>query len=117
MTSVPLTPSKRAKLLPPLKGGTHIDLSGGAMTNHRQRRRLSATWSHRQNQSFLTSTPFRPASMNTPKNAFHDDESTDDEKSSVPTVEGLTNKSSKPLRALPLLNITVVPARIDNHPN
>jgi len=48
------------------------------------------------------------------KTIFNEDDSSDDERSSIPTVEILTNKSSKPLRTLPLLNITVIPAWIDD---
>jgi hypothetical protein len=55
--------------------------------------------------------------MITPKTIFNEDNSSDEERSSIPTVESLTTKSSKSLRALPLLNITVIPAWIDDYTN
>jgi hypothetical protein len=117
MTSIPLTPSKRARLLPPLKSGAYVDLtnnnllntSAGAIFTSQRQRRMSSSWIHRKAQSFLT-----PQSMSTQKSTGNQDDSSDDDALSIPTVESSTNKSAKPLRTLPLLNITVVPAWIDN---
>jgi hypothetical protein len=54
--------------------------------------------------------------MTTPKTNFdEDDDSSGDEACSIPTVESLPNKSSKPMRTVPLLNITVVPAWINDN--
>ncbi len=124
VTSIPLTPSKRAKLLPQLKGGIYFDsmnnnllnTSASALITNQRQRRLSSMWTHNQNQNVLTPLPTRPQSMITRKTDFDQEDSSDDEGLSIPTVESLTHKSPKTLRALPLLNITVVPAWIgDNH--
>jgi hypothetical protein len=122
VTSIPLTPSKRAKILPPLKSGAYVDLtnnnllntSAGASLSNQRQRRLSSSWIHRKHQNFLTPQPGRPQSMSTQKSIGNQDDSSDDEVLSIPTVESSINKSSKPLRTLPLLNITVVSARLDN---
>jgi hypothetical protein len=72
-------------------------------------------WTHNQHQNVLTPLPTRPQSMITCKTDFNQEDSSDEEESSIPTVESLTRKSSKPLRALPLLNITVIPAWIGDN--
>ncbi|CAF0792880.1 unnamed protein product [Rotaria sordida] len=124
MTSISLTPSKRAKLLPQVKNAIDADSAnnnllntsaGAVITNQRQRRR-SSMWLRKQHQNTITPLPTRPQSMIAHKNIFDNDDSTNEEVSSIPTMESLSSKSSKPpLRALPLLNITVVPAWIDDN--
>lgn len=120
MTTIPLTPSKRARLLPPLKSGAYVmdanmlNTSAGAIFTSQRQRRLSSAWTRRKPQTFLTPQPPRPQSMSTQKSTGNQDDSSDDEALSIPTVESSTNKSAKPLRTVPLLNITVVPAWIDN---
>lgn len=121
ITPILLTPSKRAKLLPPLKGGNYIDsgnhkllnTSAAAILSNRRQRRLSSSWNHQAHQNFLSPLAHRPQSMTTQKSAFTHDDTSDEDILSIPTVESSINKPSKPLRALPLLNITVVPAWID----
>jgi hypothetical protein len=123
VTSIPLTPSKRAKLLPQLKNGIYFDstnnnllnTSASALITNQRQRRLSSMWTHNQHQNVLTPLPTRPQSMITCKTDFNQEDSSDEEESSIPTVESLTHKSSKPLRALPLLNITVIPAWIGDN--
>ena len=122
ITPIPLTPSKRAKLLPPIKGGIYVDssnqnllnISAGAIPTNQRQRRLSSSWTRRAQQNFLPPLSHRPQSMTTQKSAFTHEDTSDEEILSIPTVESSTNKPSKPLRALPLLNITVVPAWIDD---
>ena len=122
MISIPLTPSKRAKLLPPLKSGIYIDstntnllnTSAGAILTNQRQRRLSSSWTQRRNHHFPIPPPVRPQSMRTSTSVFNQDSFSDEETLSIPTVESSTNKSSKPLRTLPLLNITVMPAWIDD---
>ncbi len=87
------------------------------MITHQRQRRRSSVWTQRPNQNFITPPSIRPQSMITPKTIFNEDNSSDEERSSIPTVESLTTKSSKSLRALPLLNITVIPAWIDDYTN
>lgn len=121
ITPILLTPSKRAKLLPPLKGGNYIDsnnhnllnTSAAGILSNRRQRRLSSSWNHQAPQNFPSSLAHRPQSMTTQKSGFTHEDTSDDDILSIPTVESSMNKSSKPLRALPLLNITVVPAWID----
>jgi hypothetical protein len=84
------------------------------IANQRQRRR-SSMWIRKQKQNTITPSSVRPQSMSTRKTSFSHDDSFTDDLSSIPTVECLSNKPSKPLRALPLLNITVIPAWIDNN--
>ncbi|CAF4082907.1 unnamed protein product [Rotaria sp. Silwood2] len=123
MTSIPLTPSKRAKLLPQVKNGIYVDLennnilntsAGALVTNQRQRRR-SSMWLRKQHQNTITPLSVRPQSMITQKSIFDPDDSTNEEVPSISTMESLSSKPSKPLRALPLLNITVIPAWIDDN--
>lgn len=71
-------------------------------------------WSQRQEQNVSTPSLVRPQSMTARKSSFNQDDSSDEEESTIPTMESFMNKSSKPLRALPLLNITVVPAWLDD---
>jgi hypothetical protein len=123
VTSIPLTPSKRAKLLPPIKSGMYVDSTnvnllntsaGGLITSQRSRSR-SSMWLRKQPQNIISPPPDRPKSMIAQKTVFNDDISSNKEVLSFPTIESLSKKSSKPLRTLPLLNITVVPAWIDDN--
>jgi hypothetical protein len=118
VTSIPLAPSKRAKLLPPVKSGVYMDSTNknllntsasSQIANQRQRRR-SLMWSRKQQQNIISSPLVRPQSMTTRKTSFNDDDSFTADISSIPTVESFPHKPSKPLRALPLLNITVISA-------
>ncbi|CAF0833133.1 unnamed protein product [Rotaria sp. Silwood1] len=123
MTSIPLTPSKRAKLLPQVKSGNYVDsinnnllnTSASALITKQRQRRRSSMWLRKQNQNTITPLPVRPQSMITQKSIFDQDDSTNEEVASIPTMESLSSKPSKPLRALPLLNITVVPASADDN--
>ncbi|UJR21847.1 hypothetical protein I4U23_024920 [Adineta vaga] len=121
ITSIPIAPSKRAKILPQIKVGNLIDATndnllntsaGASITSQRQRRR-SSLWTRKQHQNMMPPLPPRPQSMITHRTNFDNDESFDDDLPAIPTVESLTNKSSKPLRTVPLLNISVVPAWVD----
>ncbi|CAF1117673.1 unnamed protein product [Adineta steineri] len=123
VTSIPLVPSKRAKILPQVKNGVYVDSkntnllntsASAVITNERQRRR-SSLWLRRQYQNKITPPPVRPQSMVTKKTDFNQEKSTNEIDTSIPTMESLTKKSSKPTRTLPLLNITVVPAWIDDN--
>ena len=121
VTSIPHAPSKRAKLLPQIKSGIHIDSAndnllntsaGTLITNQRQRRR-SSLWLRKQNQNIISPVPPRPQSMVAKRTIFDYDDSYDQDTPSIPTIESLTNKPSKPLRTVPLLNISAVPAWVD----
>ncbi|CAF4712405.1 unnamed protein product [Rotaria sp. Silwood1] len=123
IASIPLVPSKRAKLLPQVKSGIYTDSkndnllntsAGALVTNQRQRRR-SSMWIRKQTQNMVSPLPPRPQSMVTQKNTLFDSDASFDESIHwTPTMESLTNKSSKPLRTVPLLNISVVPAWNDD---
>ncbi|CAF1285283.1 unnamed protein product [Rotaria sordida] len=123
IASIPLVPSKRAKVLPQVKNGIYTDskndnllntTAGTLITDQRQRRR-SSIWLRKQTQNMVSPLPPRPQSMVTRKHALVDsDVSCDESIHWTPTNESLTNKSSKPLRTVPLLNISVVPAWIDD---
>jgi hypothetical protein len=121
ITSIPLAPSKRAKRLPQIKSGIHTDSTndnllntsaGTLITSQRQRRR-SSLWFRKQNQNMISPIPPRPQSMVAHKTTFDYDNSYDQDTLSIPTSESLTNKPSKLLRTVPLLNISVVPAWVD----
>ncbi len=122
VTSIPLTPSRRAKILPPVKNGIYdtstndnlLNTSAGALVTSQRQRRRSSLWFRKQNPNMISPLPPRPRSMVTQKTIFDYDGSFDDDLPSIPTIESLTNKSSKPLRTVPLLNISVVPAWIDD---
>jgi hypothetical protein len=122
VTSIPLAPSKRAKVLPPIKSGMYADSpndnllntsAGAVITSQRQRRR-SSIWLRRQHQNMISPLPTRPQSMIAQKTVFDHDGSFDIDMPPIPTIESLTTKSSKPLRTVPLLNISVVPAWVDD---
>jgi hypothetical protein len=49
------------------------------------------------------------------KTIFDYDGSFDEGMPSIPTIESLTNKPSKPLRTVPLLNISVISAWVDEN--
>ena len=72
-------------------------------------------WFRRQNQNLISPLPPRPQSMVTQKTTFDYDGTFDEDIPPIPTEESLTNKPSKPLRTVPLLNISVVPAWIDEN--
>ncbi|CAF2800517.1 unnamed protein product [Rotaria sp. Silwood2] len=120
---IPLVPSKRAKILPQIKNGIYTDSktdnllntsAGALVTNQRQRRR-SSMWLRKQTQNMVSPLPPRPQSMVTQKNTLFDSDASFDESIHwTPTIESLTNKSSKPIRTVPLLNISVVPAWIED---
>jgi hypothetical protein len=119
ITSIPLAPSKRAKRLPQIKSGIHIDSTNDNLLNTsagtlitRQRRR-SSLWFRKPNQNMISPLPPRPQSMVAQKTTFDSDNSYDQDTLSIPTIESLTNKPSKLLRTVPLLNISVVPAWVD----
>ena len=118
----PSAPSKRAKILPPLKKGIYDDstndhilnTSAGALVTSQRQRRRSALWFRRQHPNMISPLPPRPQSDVIQKTNFDYDGSFDEDKPSIPTIESLTNKPSKPLRTVPLLNISVVPAWADD---
>jgi len=55
--------------------------------------------------------------MVTQKTIFDYDGSFDEDIPPIPTIESLTNRPLKPLRTLPLLNISVIPAWVDENDN
>lgn len=119
--SIPLTPSKRAKILPQVKSGMYdestnenlLNTSAGALVTSQRQRRRSSLWFRKQNQNMISPLPPRPQSMVTQKTNFDYDGSFDEDIPAIPTIESLKTKSSKPLRTVPLLNISVVPAWVD----
>jgi hypothetical protein len=123
--SIPLTPSKRAKLLPQVKSGIYVDstnenllnTSAGALVTSQRQRRRSSMWFRKQNQNMISPLPPRPQSMVAQKTIFDYNGSFDEDMPSIPTFESLTNKPSKPMRTVPLLNITVIPAWIGDDDN
>lgn len=125
VTSIPVGASKRAKLLPQVKSGLYVDTnnlpqlntSAGALVTSQRQRRRSAAWLRRQNQKLISPLPARPQSMTTHKTSFDHDGSFDQDLPSIPTIESLTDRPAKPMRTLPLLNITVVPAWIGDDDN
>ena len=120
--TVPLTAAKRAKILPPLKNGIYDDstndhllnTSAGALVTSQRQRRRSALWFRKQNPNMISPLPPRPQSDVTQKTNFDYDGSFDDDRPPIPTIESLTKKTLKPLRTVPLLNISVVPAWADD---
>ena len=120
VTSIPVGASKRAKLLPQVKSGMYVDTnnapllntSAGALVSNQRQRRRSAAWLRRQNQKVISPLPPRPQSMTTHKTSFDHEGSFDQDLPSIPTIESLTDRPAKPMRTVPLLNITVVPAWI-----
>ncbi len=123
VTSIPLTPSRRAKILPQVKTGIYDDsindnllnISAGTIVTSQRQRRRSSLWFRKQNQNMVSPLPPRPRSMVTQKTIFDYDGSFDEDMPSIPTIESLTNKPLKPLRTVPLLNISVVPAWVDEN--
>lgn len=119
--SVPLTAAKRAKILPPVKNGIYDDsnndhllnTSAGALVTSQRQRRRSALWFRKQHPNMISPLPPRPQSDVTQKTNFDYDASFDEDRPPIPTIESLTKKPSKPLRTVPLLNISVVPAWVD----
>ena len=115
---IPLTPSKRAKPLPQVKNAIYVDstnenllnTSAGALITSQRQRRRSSMWFRRQNQNMISPLPTRPQSMVAQKTIFDYNGSFDEDLPSIPTIESLTNKPSKPIRTVPLLNISVVSA-------
>ena len=63
----------------------------------------------------ISPLPPRPQSMVTQKTIFDYNGTFDEDLPSIPTIESLTNKPSKPIRTVPLLNISVVPAWVDDN--
>lgn len=118
--SIPMGASKRAKLLPQVKSGMYVDTnnvhllntSAGGLASQQRQRRRSAAWLRKQAQSHASPLPVRPQSMIAQKTSFDHDGSFDQDLPPIPTIESVTEKPPKPLRTLPLLNITVVPAWI-----
>ncbi|CAF4759891.1 unnamed protein product [Rotaria socialis] len=123
VTAIPLAPSKRAKLLPQVKSGIYVDTinnnllntSASAFVSNQRQRRRSSMWVRRQQQNSITPIPSRPHSVTARKTVFDHEDTYSDDISSIPTVEALSSRPPKPLRALPLLNITVIPGWIDNN--
>ena len=122
VSSVPVTPSKRATLLPQVKSGVYVDskthnllnTSAGALaTNERQRRR-SAMWLRKQHQNQITTSYIRAQSMTARKSSFDQENFADEEEISIPTIESSTDKSLKSMRALPIINISGLPSWIDD---
>lgn len=123
VTQIPLTPSKRAKLLPQVKSGIYVDTvnknllntsAGLLITNQRERRRSSIRF-RRPPQNSITPLSTRPHSMIAQKSVFDQDDSINDEIFPTRDIEPSSSKPSKPLRALPLLNITVTSAWTDTN--
>lgn len=118
----PAVPSKRAKILPPVKGGIYDDstndhllnTSAGAVVTSQRQRRRSALWFRKPHPNMISPLPPRPQSDVIQKTNFDYDGSFDEDKPAIPTIESLTNKPVKPLRTVPLLNISVVPAWADD---
>lgn len=92
-----------------------LNTSAGALVTSQRQRRRSALWVRKQNQNMISPLPRRPQSDGTPKTIFDYDGSFDEDRPAIPTIESLTNKPLKPLRTVPLLNISVVPAWIDEN--
>ncbi|CAM4743322.1 unnamed protein product [Rotaria magnacalcarata] len=123
VTAIPLAPSKRAKLLPQVKSGIYVDTinntllntSASALVSNQRQRRRSSMWFRGQQQNSITPIPSRPHSMIARKTVFDHEDTYSDDVSSIPTVEVLSSRPPKPLRALPLLNITVIPGWVDNN--
>lgn len=123
ITPIAVRPSKRAKVLPPVKSGVYdesknenlLNTSAGALVTSQRQRRRSLTWLRKQNSNnFISPLPPRPNSMVTQKTNFDYDGSFDEDIPSIPTTDILSEKPSKSLRTVPLLNISVVPAWIGN---
>ena len=126
ITPIPVRPSKRAKVLPPVKSGVYdesknenlLNTSAGALVTSQRQRRRSLTWIRKQNSNnFISPLPPRPNSMVTQKTNFDYDGSFDEDIPSIPTTDILSEKPIKSLRTVPLLNISVVPAWIGNDDN
>ncbi|CAF0824181.1 unnamed protein product [Adineta ricciae] len=122
MSSVPVTPSKRATFLPQVKSGIYTDskthnllnTSAGALaTNERQRRR-STMWLRKQYQNQTTTSYTRAQSMTARKSSFNEENSSDEEEISIPTIESSTDKSLKSMHALPIINISGLPSWVDD---
>lgn len=90
--------------------------AGTIITNQRQGRR-SSLWFKKQNPNMISPLPPRPQSMVTQKTNFDYDGSFDEDILPIPTIESLKNKPIKPLRTVPLLNISVLPAWVDDNIN
>jgi hypothetical protein len=123
VTSISLTRSRRAKLLPPVKSGIYdestnenlLNTSAGAIVTSQRQRRRSALWFRKQNQNMISPLPRRPQSEVTQKTIFDYNGSFDEDLPPIPTIESFKTKPSKPLRTVPLLNISVIPAWIDEN--
>ncbi|CAF1402845.1 unnamed protein product [Adineta ricciae] len=121
ITSIPTAPSKRAKLLPPIKTGNVLNTtndnllntSAGTLIADQRQQRRSSLWTRKQNQSIISPLPPRPQSMVTQRTNFDFDGTYDEDTPPIPTIESLTTKSAKPIRTVPFLNISVVPAWVD----
>ena len=121
ITSILTAPSKRAKILPPIKTGNVLDrtndnllnTSAGTLIADQRQQRRSSLWTRKQNQSIISPLPPRPQSMVTQRTNFDFDGTYDEDTPPIPTIESLTTKPAKPIRTVPFLNISVVPAWAD----
>lgn len=123
IASIPMTPSKRAKILPPVKNGIFADsvndgsllnTSAGTTTLNKAQRARSAVWPRKPNSNLISPLSTRPQSLLTEKTILDSDESFFDNTQPAPTFENLADKPSKFMRTVPLLNISVMPAWVDN---
>ncbi|UJR27865.1 hypothetical protein I4U23_009130 [Adineta vaga] len=126
VTSISLTPSKRAQFLPQIKSGSYVNsknqnllnTSAGILVTNERNRRRNAMLLRKQYQNRMTPSPTRSQSMTTQMSTYNHENFTDDEEEiSIPTMESSTDKSSKSVRTLPMLNTAGFPSWIDDDIN